>query len=149
MRLLKSSGIAGRSSACSRMLSTDLPETDLTRGIPYWSLRDTPIWLGVRPSFASFMTKASTSSGPYLNHAGARLLTGRREWDFPLRVIVVSQSPVAYPEVDLKRFPRFVPWSNVLSAWKNTITVSFGNGWVKEEIKRICLCQGGSLLPVS
>ena len=40
--------------------------------------------LGVFPSLDSFRTRASTSSGSYLNQAGGRLLTGLVDPQLPL-----------------------------------------------------------------
>jgi len=60
-----------------------LPVICLTSGMAYWSRRMVPIALVLWPSLASFIMKASTSSGWYLHQLGGRLLTGRTECDFP------------------------------------------------------------------
>ncbi len=60
-----------------------LPVIGLTSGMAYWSRRIVPIPLSECPSLASFMMKASTSSGWYLHQLGGRLLTGLIECDFP------------------------------------------------------------------
>ena len=83
MRLLRSSGMAGARSAVLRVSVTLLPVMGLVRGMAYWSLRTVPMLLGVCPSLASLMMKASTSSGSYLHQLGGRLLTGRVACDFP------------------------------------------------------------------
>jgi len=48
-----------------------------------------PIELGEFPAFASLATRASTSSGVYLNHDGGFLLTGRVDPDRP-RLLVYN-----------------------------------------------------------
>src|SRR5207245_10290406 len=65
------------------MCSRRLPTTCETRGIPYLSRRICPIRLGEFPSFDSFRTSASTSSGSYLNQAGGRLLIGLVDTEIP------------------------------------------------------------------
>src|SRR5206468_10766301 len=59
------------------------PATCETNGMPYLSRRICPIRLGVFPSLDSFRTRASTSSGSYLNQAGGRLLTGLVDPELP------------------------------------------------------------------
>jgi hypothetical protein len=54
-----------------------------------------PILPAECPSFASFMTMASTSSGLYLHQTGGLLLTGLIEWDFPRCFFGNSFSPEA------------------------------------------------------
>jgi hypothetical protein len=57
------------------------PTKDFANGMPYWSRNMVPILLGGCPSLDSLMMRASTSSVSYLHQDGARLLTGRTEWD--------------------------------------------------------------------
>ena len=74
-----------------------LPVMGLTSGMAYWSRRIVPIELMLWPSLASFIMKASTSSGWYLHQLGGRLLTGRTEWDFPFSCFGIV-TPICAPK---------------------------------------------------
>src|SRR6266487_3578850 len=62
-----------------RRCASRLPAICETRGTPYLSRRIWPMMLGGFPSLESLRTRASISSGSYLNQEGERLLTGRVE----------------------------------------------------------------------
>src|SRR5207245_5238534 len=67
-----------------RRCASRLPAICETRGTPYLSRRIWPMMLGGFPSLESLRTRASISSGSYLNQEGGRLLTGRVEPELPL-----------------------------------------------------------------
>src|SRR5207247_8560626 len=82
-RTARASGMLWRASGGRRWASR-LPAICETRGTPYLSRRIWPMMLGGFPSLESFRTRASISSGSYLNQEGGRLLTGRVEPELPL-----------------------------------------------------------------
>ena len=51
---------------------------NFTFGIPYWSLRVSPIFSAVRPFQANFSIIASTSDFEYFSHAVAEVATKRK-----------------------------------------------------------------------